>query len=324
MSSSSPTDTLTKNGLQILVEQPIELLLSSPKTEFKSDDEYLDLLEHIFSMHFLIYDSQELLSKNYLSSVSKFSTKQDLEDKNNVYIGLKSLLAQLKSLMNERLSTTNNYKPRLERLSNKLNLTNKEKIALQYIVLYNIGIKFPYYNASRNGRGMIRNMALISNMSSREILNFLSPKRQHIKDGLFETSEDGLYLTFRRETFKMSKETLSALMGCDLTSEQFLKVDNTTLGQLLINEGVNPMDLPLASPKAKNKNKIDENILNINNNDVDSDVFSWMNKDKLNIKLTQENENENEIKDEEKKEEKISIETPNNNELLPFEYDLDY
>ena len=79
-------------------------------------------------------------------------------------------------------------------------------------------------------------MAIIGNMSSREVLNFLSPNRKHMKDGLFEASDDALCFEFSGTTFKMSKETLSAIMGCKLTSEQFLAVDNTTLGELLKQE----------------------------------------------------------------------------------------
>ena len=43
---------------------------------------------------------------------------------------------------------------------------------------------------------MLRNMAIMGGMSSREVLNFLSPNRKHMKDGLFEASDDALCFEF--------------------------------------------------------------------------------------------------------------------------------
>merc|ERR1719361_2180804 len=152
-------------------------------------------------------------------------------------------------------SNSDSYMPRLERLSRKFQLTEKEKTALQYLIMANIGITFPTNQRSYDGRGMLRNMAIISGMSSREVLNFLAPNRKHMKDCLFEASDDALSYEFSGTTFKMSKETLSAIMGCKLTSEQFLAVDNTTLGELLVEEGVSPSNLPSASSPKAGKNK---------------------------------------------------------------------
>ena len=45
-------------------------------------------------------------------------------------------------------------------------------------------------------------------MSSREVLNFLSPTRKHIKDGLFECTDDALSYEFSSMSFKMSKEVM--------------------------------------------------------------------------------------------------------------------
>eukprot|EP00485_Elphidium_margaritaceum_P014580 CAMPEP_0202732188 /NCGR_PEP_ID=MMETSP1385-20130828/187527_1 /ASSEMBLY_ACC=CAM_ASM_000861 /TAXON_ID=933848 /ORGANISM="Elphidium margaritaceum" /LENGTH=1162 /DNA_ID=CAMNT_0049398495 /DNA_START=24 /DNA_END=3510 /DNA_ORIENTATION=- len=266
--AATPSNAVTNNAfvdatLEIIVKPHIQLLLQSPKTGFTSDDEYLNLLESIFTIFFLSYDSRETLSRNFLGYLDQV-TEHDIQTKRNIYEGVHSLLTQLQNLMELRLSQSkpgndtntnesaeqkNNehqilYEPRLERLASRLHLTPKEKFALQYIILHNIGVRFPSNQRSFDGRGMLRNMAIIADMSSREILNFLSPNRKHMKDGLFEASDDALSFEFSGTSFKMSKETLSAIMGCDLTSEQFLAVDNTTLGELLIEEGVCVSNLP--------------------------------------------------------------------------------
>eukprot|EP01083_Nonionella_stella_P096037 269781_1 len=312
--ATSSNDSFKETTLQLIVQSHIELLLTSPKTGFRSDDEYLALLESIFTIFFLVYDSRETLSRNFLGFLDKVN-EDDLKQKRNVYDGLSSLLVQLQNLMTQRLSSNddpNYYSPRLERLATKLALTDKEKTAFQYIILHNIGIKFPFNQRSYDGRGMLRNMAIIGNMSSREVLNFLSPNRRHMKDGLFEASDDALCFEFSGTTFKMSKETLSAIMGCKLTSEQFLAVDNTTLGELLIEEGVSPTNLPSASSPRHSTVKIEVSD-NDNNGDTDQndDVFALLKT--LAIKDEEEDDKEEE---DAKAEEK--------NEISPYLDDLDY
>ena len=212
------------------------------------------------------------------------------------------------------------YLPRLERLAQRLKLTEKEKTAFQYIILHNIGIKFPSNQRSYDGRGMLRNMAIIGNMSSREVLNFLSPNRKHMKDGLFEASDDALCFEFSGTTFKMSKDTLSAIMGCKLTSEQFLAVDNTTLGQLLIDEGVSPSNLPSASsPRDINKQKPVK--FDGDDDDDDENVF-----DLLKSLAIDDNDAKGNKDVDENKEDEVVESTPSNslNEILPYADDLDY
>ena len=214
-------------------------------------------------------------------------------------------------------------------------MTEKEKTALQYIILHNIGIKFPTNQRAFDGRGMLRNMAIIGNMSSREVLNFLSPNRKHMKDGLFEASDDALCFEFSGTTFKMSKETLSAIMGCKLTSEQFLAVDNTTLGELLIEEGVQVNLLPSAqSPRHSTmKKKVNFSL----NGKDDDDVFALIktladeddNNELLDVDMIGDSSN-GDLKEEEQKSSGNGndITPPSTstqlNEILPYQDDLDY
>ena len=299
-----------------------------------------------------MYDSRETLSRNFLGFLDKVN-KDDIIQKQNVYQGLSSLLTQLQNLMKLRLSQSKSipkngdnsngdsndkkndyYEPRLERLATKLKLTEKEKTCLQYIILHNIGIKFPANQRSFDGRGMLRNMAIIGDMSSREVLNFLSPNRKHMKDGLFEASDDALCFEFSGTTFKMSKETLSAIMGCKLTSEQFLAVDNTTLGELLIEEGVCVSNLPSSSSPRNSTIKKSKFNLNNNKGSDDDDVFALLktlaDDDNLDVdmdEITSKSKSGTAENKEEEKEDMDSI--PNTigsamNEILPYEDDLDY
>jgi len=369
-SLNTNTDSFQESTLQIIVQPHIQQLLESPKTGFTSDDEYLSLLESIFSVFFIVYDSRELLSRNMLGFLDKVTTT-DMDQKRNIYDGLNSLLQQLRNRMQLRLShckpppssgssksskssksssstttmTTSDdnpsdssspkpkpYEPRLERLSRKFQLTEKEKTALQYIIMANIGITFPTNQRSYEGRGMLRNMAILSGMSSREVLNFLAPNRKHMKDCLFEASDDALSFEFSGTTFKMSKETLSAIMGCKLTSEQFLAVDNTTLGELLVEEGVSPSNLPSASsPKGGNTQKVTFNADDVGGDD-DEDVFALLKtlaNDDIDgdgdAKIDDGDSVGDGIGDEESKEDAVAVVSSGNiNEIAPYEDDLDY
>ncbi|ETO31194.1 hypothetical protein RFI_05928, partial [Reticulomyxa filosa] len=143
---------------------------------FVNDDEYLLLLEAIFYVFCLVYDSKITLNARLLTGIRPIATTNTLKSVNctQAYVFMNNLLEQLQELMRLKLEdykkkkvhllllifffvclvkkkkrggggTLNfeNYRPRIERLAEKLELAEKEKVAFQYIVLFNIGIHFP-------------------------------------------------------------------------------------------------------------------------------------------------------------------------------------
>eukprot|EP00494_Astrolonche_serrata_P025753 UN26014 len=174
---------------------------------------------------------------------------------NKIFESLISLVERLKNKLNTKLKAVENkekcFVPRLVRLCKKLKLTKKESTALEFIILHNIGIHFPPGTKNYDARGMLRNMARVSNMTSKEVLNFLSPHKRWIKDDLFSRDEDFLSYDFSSQVFRMRKEVLSALMGGILTQEELMAIEGTALAEVLEEEGYVP--LKVSSPKPKDE-----------------------------------------------------------------------
>jgi len=78
--------------------------------------------------------------------------------------------------------------PRYVRLTEKFGFSEKEKIALMYILVCNIGRSFPPPPSSVNQidiRTMIFHVSKYSQMNSTEIMQFLLPSRPHMQQACF-------------------------------------------------------------------------------------------------------------------------------------------
>ena len=151
---ASGADAMQESILSTILQPHIQRLLVDSKQGFSSDDEYLALLESIFSVFFIVYDSRESLSRNMCGFWDKVN-QNDVDQKQRIYDGLNSLLTQLKNRMELRLSrsvapnnstpnttsttssdntnsadSSSHYVPRLERLAQKFGLSKKEMMAL--------------------------------------------------------------------------------------------------------------------------------------------------------------------------------------------------
>eukprot|EP01083_Nonionella_stella_P073466 198656_1 len=225
------------------------LLDSNSNVPFKSDEEYLEMLEAIFLLRNQLTMTRDMLQTNFITFIK---WRQNTADLNTIVANLETVHIQLMAQMERRLVPTDEtkgeaqessklFRPRIVRLCESLELTKKESDALGFIILHNCGINYPPPSQQYEKRGTLRNMAVLCGMNSVEVLNFLSPARKHIKDGLFQCEDDTFCLEFSSQTFKMSKEVLSALMGASLTAEEFLRIDKTALSAVLISEGFDPL-----------------------------------------------------------------------------------
>ncbi len=177
--------------------------LEIPLPHFRSDEEYLVHLEAIFLTRLQLQNARESAFVK-LTELGSGSARSEVASLNVILLDLSTSLQHLETTLAQRLAAELPAKsrlPRLERLVRKLQVTRHEELAIQYIVLHNVGTHFPppdsrygtlsaawpdlaveWYPYTRyERRGMLRNMALLCNMTSREVLDFLSPNRAHIK-----------------------------------------------------------------------------------------------------------------------------------------------
>jgi len=129
--------------------------------------------------------------------------------------------------------------PRVIRLSQKLELSEKECIALHFILMCNIGIHFPpppsSLSTSMEMRSMAHAVATYAEMTGSELLEFLRPSRKHMKQNLFELDDE--YSTiFNTRFLNMSPEVMRALTGNNLNEDEFFKIDKTALADVILEE----------------------------------------------------------------------------------------
>ncbi|DBB01935.1 hypothetical protein WJX77_010097 [Trebouxia sp. C0004] len=140
--------------------------------------------------------------------------------------------------------------PRFERLMDRLDLTDKERLAMLYVLVKQVSQEdfsnlFPKFGRSPPS------FAAFAGLDTLEILQFLSPKRQHIKEGLLPDCSKALLgggQAFDEMAFSIpskalndnslhfSSEVIKALIGEPLSEEELLKVDNTQLMDVLKEE----------------------------------------------------------------------------------------
>lgn len=121
---------------------------------------------------------------------------------------------------------------RLMRLANRLELTEKETTALAFVLVHGTASPTSKYLESRPAMVNIREFA---RMSAREFLRFTSKERAHVKQGIVEI-DDGFTKDFSEAAYKMPHEVMLALSGATLSTDEFLRVDNTALAEVLLEE----------------------------------------------------------------------------------------
>jgi len=136
-------------------------------------------------------------------------------------------------------SAERGHLPRLERVASKLGLSPSETHALQFIVLHNLGAEFDDSSIEYAARALSTNLQRCAGLTPRELLDFVDPSRTHMEQGLVEVDE-GFEGTFRGQNYKMPREALAALLGGRLAPDEFLKIDNTALAEVLQEDGVPP------------------------------------------------------------------------------------
>lgn len=80
---------------------------------------------------------------------------------------------------------------------------------------------------------LLHRIRLFSGLQTHELLSFFLPDRKHMKEGLLELTEDEFGAGFEAVTIKLPREVLLGLSGLKLSAEDALKIDTTSLAEVL-------------------------------------------------------------------------------------------
>ena len=153
----------------------------------------------------------------------------------------------MKRCIDMRLEVTEKEKgemalPRAVRLVRKYKLSENETMCFYYVLAEMYGLQheipkdrkkfFPDYGM-QNALGDLSWVCSIINMPVHEMLDFLSSERQHMQHGLFPDINLNYGLS---NALRLDGETMKVLSGGKLSSSEYLKVENTPLGEILSEE----------------------------------------------------------------------------------------
>ena len=149
----------------------------------------------------------------------------------------------MKRCIDMRLEVTEKEKgevalPRAVRLARKYKLSENETMLFNYVLVDQVGLYLENVQKGRFGAfgGMGADLASTCNtldLSLLEMLDFLSSERQHMQHGLFPDINQTYILS---NGIRFDSEIMKALVGGKLSSSDFLKVENTPLGDILAEE----------------------------------------------------------------------------------------
>ena len=128
--------------------------------------------------------------------------------------------------------------PRAVRLARKYKLSENEMMLFNYVLVDQVGLYLENVQKRTFGSfgGMGGDLASTCNtldLSLLEMLGFLSSERQHMQHGLFPDINQTYILS---NAIRFDSEIMKALVGGKLSSSDFLKVENTPLGDILAEE----------------------------------------------------------------------------------------
>ncbi|KAL0484135.1 AAA family ATPase [Acrasis kona] len=157
--------------------------------------------------------------------------QQTIERTNGVLRMLTSTFDQIQSYINKRLDLTpEKSKPRIVRMCKELELTPKESKAVMLVLAAQCATDLAQFENNNVGP-----LAKFCGMDASEMLKFTDEQRNHIKQNLIQIDvsyRDAL----TSSVLKMPKEVMTALCGFTLSAEEFLKIDNTALSKVILEE----------------------------------------------------------------------------------------
>eukprot|EP00163_Fabomonas_tropica_P031490 TRINITY_DN750_c0_g1_i10.p1 TRINITY_DN750_c0_g1~~TRINITY_DN750_c0_g1_i10.p1 ORF type:complete len:404 (+),score=75.02 TRINITY_DN750_c0_g1_i10:137-1213(+) len=277
---------LVKEVLHVLEDDTFSLearpVMQRGKAMEGCDRELLSVIEakvtlRILSTGLLKRLHKELLHPRHISSFSK----DEVEETENVVSALRSLerfvdgrlkvhmdlsedgtASPVKATLTPEKVPGAGSIPRLLRLCRVYKMTRKECEAFGYLLLCHLGRGFPAnvdgYRDLKEGSDAtaLSTVASFTDMTTEEMLNFVSPSRPYRREGILEVYQRKEHMASHM-IIKVSNEVMRALIGGELSESEFLKIDATELARLLRTEEGFSLRTPPHGP-SKPRLSIDE------------------------------------------------------------------
>jgi len=196
--------------------------------------------------------------------------------------------------------------PRLVRLEKKLNLTCKEKRALDYVVLSAVSeniseaSEIPFLSRRRHFSKFNRRQSFFSllktysEMSITEAIAFLRSTRVHVSQGVFTSDKNNPAFN---EYVDVPHETIAALTGAKITTTERLKIDKTKLAEVLDEEEMYNDFYSLTTQGGSSRREEDNNNINNNiNNNKEIETKVEIHHTQKEVKNEQKEEDDDDVK----------------------------
>ena len=141
------------------------------------------------------------------------------------------MAGRLKKIIDLRLKATEEKYgrtslPRLVRLCCKYNLTSNETMIMLYILVNNL-------NENTSCSNYINEISVTLSIPFLEVFSFLNQDRLHMQEGLLTDNEDGYRLN---DELELDHDMYLALIGTDLKPKDLLRIDQTCLAKVILEE----------------------------------------------------------------------------------------
>jgi hypothetical protein len=151
---------------------------------FESDEECMGSCELLLELEQVIFDCGHALKERAINPGGKLQIDEELQDAILIVDNLCSLLAKLHASHLIRFSASK--ATRLSQLAGGLKLTQNEVLAVVFIAMRNTG---RLGSEAYERRGVLRNMSLFAQIDGRQLMDFVTSDREHLKQAVFEIDD---------------------------------------------------------------------------------------------------------------------------------------
>eukprot|EP01065_Artemidia_motanka_P032128 TRINITY_DN39178_c0_g1_i1.p1 TRINITY_DN39178_c0_g1~~TRINITY_DN39178_c0_g1_i1.p1 ORF type:complete len:1090 (+),score=351.82 TRINITY_DN39178_c0_g1_i1:50-3319(+) len=248
----------------------IELLLHSkavetlqtadPDSPFADDLEFLTVLEYCYILQYQWYGLKA-------GSLGAFALREftRLELRAAELLAIVAFCRDcLYTLADLRLHKTRKT-PLALVLCEKLQLTRSETRAFLFVLINHGGVQVRTFTDARSS---IASTAKFAGLNSFELLSFVGEERKHFKQGLVGVSHTDNKSRSPQSLLKVPQEVVAALYGVKLTETEFLKLDKTSLEDLVQEEGLVCMG-DMQGPDDDEAEEMEEDVTSVDQDHVE-------------------------------------------------------
>lgn len=233
-----------KNATTLLSTEQLWALDISHATPFDKETVNMDfarLVEQYYTLKIDITEFSDALRRK-LMQPNATSMIPDIEEHGKVLGTLNKVAKRIRKIWELKLKVTEEKQgieglPRIIRLACRLKLSEKETTVLLYILACGTsgkGMAFPMRPGYFGNSTM--ELCQTCDLTVTEILQFLHQDRVHMQQGLFP---DVHYMYILRSPVKFDDLTVKALTGLPLTANEFLRLEQTHLADVIAEESGN-------------------------------------------------------------------------------------